>query len=79
MTLKLLLGLVLDHLMLVLEGEGVGCLQLVPALLYEKLDQMYELVPSDFMMSIFEMPWMGTDLSKGFESFVCTLTSSLVT
>ena len=26
MTLKLLLGLVLDHLMLVLEGEGIRCL-----------------------------------------------------
>ena len=38
---------------------------LVPALWYEELDQSYELLPYDFMTCIFEIPWMGTDLSKG--------------
>ena len=51
---------------------------LVPALWYEELDQRYELVLSDFMTCIFEMPWMGIDLLEGSESLYA-LTSTLVT
>ena len=51
---------------------------LVPVLWYEELDQRCELVPSDFMTYIFEMPWMGTDFLKGSES-LHALTSSLMT